>query len=67
MIKETFTDMLFSAEEIRNGDLAGQLFKKIRERYVQRVKAQGPSVVSLEAEQTRFLEIMMDLCEGGEF
>lgn len=59
--------MLFSAEEIRNGDLATQLFKKIRERYVQRVKAQGPSVVSLEAEQSRFLEIMMDLCEGGEF
>jgi len=34
VIKEAFTDMLFSADEVRNGDLAGQLFKKIRERYV---------------------------------
>jgi predicted transcriptional regulator len=31
------------------------------------VKASGPSRVTLESRQDRFLELMMQMCDGGEF
>ena len=31
------------------------------------MKASGPSRVTLESRQDRFLELMMQMCDGGEF
>lgn len=69
VVREAFNELLLDGTGIKKDDkdIADKLFKIIRERYVQSVKAQGPCQVSLEAGQTRFLEVMLDLCEGGEF
>lgn len=43
------------------------MFKVIRNRYIAKVRANGPSQVELESKQDKFLDIMMSMCENGEF
>jgi hypothetical protein len=61
--------MFITLEELNSEEreLSKNLFKVIRKRYISSVRAKGRSVVELEAGRNRFLEIMMDLCEEGEF
>lgn len=47
--------------------MADSLFTKIRERHRQKVKGGGPSKVTLEMTQDRFLELMMEFCDEGEY
>lgn len=61
--------MFISVDELKNPDrkMSQQLFKVIRNRYIAKVKANGPSQVELESKQDKFLDIMMSMCENGEF
>ncbi|TNV84874.1 hypothetical protein FGO68_gene1032 [Halteria grandinella] len=69
VIKEAFSDMFISVDELKNPDrqMNQQLFKVIRNRYIAKVRANGPSQVELESKQDKFLDIMMSMCENGEF
>lgn len=69
VIREAFSDMFISKDELKNPEkeLNDELFKVIRNRYISRIKANGPSQVELELRQDKFLDIMLKMCENGEF
>ena len=69
VIKEAFSDMLISIDEIHTPqkDIQDQLYQKIRDRYIGRVRAAGPSQVTLDMKEKKFIDLMMELCDEGEF
>ena len=69
VIKEAFSDMLISIDEIHTPqkNIQDQLYQKIRDRYIERVRAAGPSQVTLDMKEKKFIDLMMELCDEGEF
>ena len=66
VIREAFSDMMISGDELNSAN-EKKLYETIRERYIQRVRMNGPSQVTLDMNENKFLEIMMNLCEDGKF
>ena len=68
MIREAFSDMLVSVEDLKMTEkqMADSIFKKIRERFIHKVRKNGPTKTMIEAKQNRFIDIMIDLCDEGE-
>jgi Holliday junction resolvasome RuvABC ATP-dependent DNA helicase subunit len=50
VIKEAFSDMLISIDEIHTPQksIQDQLYQTIRDRYIRRVRAAGPTVVNMD-------------------